>query len=556
MLSTFLTGTGIISTHLLVFHTGLLCWDSADRRSAKSVALTCRAMYNPAMNALWYKLPDIDLMVVSFPIDMWHGSDYDDSVASVGGLPSVHLNRKLSFEESARLARNLERVRIIRGRGSPYKRRFVVAPDAFELLGNALGNHSSPLFPGLREFEWDWSGYMPGSLTRVLCFLPRRLEVLGIIAGDRMHESEVLKEIRTTVAHAAELFPSLKSLHCPYNSGFELHQEFFTNIMRLPNLRTYGSSLPASTLHELRLLGRHPTLQNLTFELLQQHTVEISFQPRSLFPSLRTITMQNARSLANPISIVRSILSASLVEMNVSLPPVPLLASQLKAWLESLECHGKLQKVSLQTAPFTEALEEPETDGVVDASHLTPLLSLRYLTHVMLEPVAGLVFQLSDDTIRTLAKAWPQLETLHICSSSSVLDRRPEVTLMGLSFLAQHARRLKSVKLSVDIMRPTDRELDVLKMIPSHPLSKLELFYGLPMQDPAQIAECGEIIYGLFSTLEAFDCTCHALRLEFGGREEMWEDWEDLRGRVRGLCGLPLVTESERAAQEEYDGGW
>lgn len=89
------------------------------------------------------------------------------------------------------------------------------------------------------------------------------------------------------------------------------------------------------------------------------------------------------------------------------------------------------------------------SEGMVSIDSLRPLLSFTNLIHVRLHHPCG--FDLDDEDIKTMAKAWPQLGVLHIEKDTFPLQwARSKLTLQCLLPIAQYCTKIGSIVLYLD----------------------------------------------------------------------------------------------------------
>lgn len=146
--------------------------------------------------------------------------------------------------------------------------------------------------------------------------------------------------------------------------------------------------------------------------------------------------------------------------------------------------HASLQSLSIQLPPFA-------VPASAQLHSLAPLLCFVNLAHVDIVSPVG--FDLNDDIVSDMARAWPHLEELEL--SSLEPPSAPRVTLAGLCAIAQRCPQLELLHMAFDatIIPP-----------PAHPIYQDNLYRlsvdNSPVGTPMSVAT---FLAGIFTCLTA-----------------------------------------------------
>ncbi|KAJ7500291.1 hypothetical protein B0H11DRAFT_804258 [Mycena galericulata] len=212
-------------------------------------------------------------------------------------------------------------------------------------------------------------------------------------------------------------------------------------------------------------------------------------------------------------------------------------ASQVKDALAGIRDRVAAAPISSVDLENLSDLDQDMDDGVPLPAHtIEPLLSLRNLLQLRLcfhRPL-----DVDDDLLKTMATAWPRLQTLELIHDAGMLVPA-KVTLGGLISLALHFTELTECALLVDA---TTLSADSLTRPPGRYTSPLRRFaFGhSPITDPFRVAG---FLSDLFPELALVSSSgMHGLELE--------QAWENVNASVTVLSEVrkqermfPVLTE-------------
>lgn len=162
--------------------------------------------------------------------------------------------------------------------------------------------------------------------------------------------------------------------------------------------------------------------------------------PINGFPSLRHITLDRSNP-DSAESFLAGITTPALRTIDMTL-----------GWTDSTACATALHNFSRFRALLSLRLKTVCFDWTPSQVIFESILPCSLLTHLELEGIWGQASEITDASIRTLARALPALQELRIIESHHP-DATPNTTLYALEILAQHCPALRSLSMCLYAQR-------------------------------------------------------------------------------------------------------
>ncbi|EIW74832.1 hypothetical protein CONPUDRAFT_169777 [Coniophora puteana RWD-64-598 SS2] len=372
-----------------------------------ALATTCRTFKEPALNALWENLPEIDTLIKCLPRDAWEASVDQETRWGRPANAFVEFKRPLTPTDWTIIRRYAPRVRRLHqvsldSHRSSYTKLLVLSlapPD------------SVPLLPNLKALEW--TGMQPDTAPFVRTFLSASLESLHYGIGSTIPDTHVLASVGAfcpaikdasvfsykKISGGIEAFSLsvcrweyLQVLQCE-----ELTDDALVHIAGLPNLRELHITLtPGTPFRALRMQVQGSVFTKLAS--LDVNAADLGFV--AAFVSAFELSPANVTMLvaeeANACSDRVAAVLKALSKVGRALNHVEIAEEELY-WYYNPPAHT-----------FT------VRNSVIDMSTLRPLLGCAALRVIDLDTRCSVV--LTDAELIDLARALPLLETLSVNS--------------------------------------------------------------------------------------------------------------------------------------------
>ncbi|KAJ7732007.1 hypothetical protein B0H16DRAFT_1468813 [Mycena metata] len=369
------------------------------------LARTCTTLSAPALDVLWAFHPSIMNLLACMPSDLWN--------------EDKSLRRPILQSDWERPLQYMHRVRHLCSRGGSFPRK-IHLPALFEILRLSLP--TPHLFPNLRCLRWTID--YPNSLSLVPLLLAPG--ITSITLGTFKSTQDL-----TLLATLAARCPALMKVSIFDDTreqldGSKALSSFVCGLNHIQELSVgkldQAAFVHLANVHSLRALEIVPSSR------LTQITDE-----RPKFVALRRLTVSSTPAKAVLALICALSYSSPLHSLDIDLKPrpSPSLLEQLHAALKQHLPPSLLQDVTITTEPLSRpGLQIPEIPGIPFTT-IGHLLYFPNLRNVMLEGDFGV--DISDDAVRSMARAWPGLESLSL-----------------LLYLAEHCPKLVTLNLAVD----------------------------------------------------------------------------------------------------------
>ncbi|KAJ6501114.1 hypothetical protein C8R47DRAFT_1193465 [Mycena vitilis] len=402
-----------------------------------AIAMTCTTLKNPALNHLWRVTPLTRLLTSCMPSDLW--KDSEEGVTEnqwqiqccCNQCPTSDITRTLTLRRPIcesdwrRVHLYAPRIRELLYRSSAFPR------DTLLTLGRAF---PPSLLPNLRHLLW-WSE----SLHCAHIFLRPSLTKISF-------------DLRSTADCAVfttlgETCPKLSNI-CITLDGDLSGMDFgplSDFVAHLPRVETI--SVPWLAQDALEHLSALPTLKSLKMRGIPE--VSPAFTAAG-FLALRHLSLA-AAAPAEITRLLRMSTDVPLETLHAALDVVPSAADvhTLFTTITASVSASTLTQLHLDCCRLWETGSPDPQSNLVHPSTLVLLLCFENLTELHLTFAAG--FDLDDDTVSQMARAWPRLEDLYLAGVlPTASGTRPRTTLASLSAIARHCPRMRSLTIAFD----------------------------------------------------------------------------------------------------------
>ncbi|KAF8060217.1 hypothetical protein FPV67DRAFT_336296 [Lyophyllum atratum] len=538
---------------LEVFDILTIIFQDLDLSSLASLARTCHAFTEPALDILWYEQPTLGFLIQVMPSDLWHLKSIVLPECSSGHEDVVAFKRPLKESDWSRVEYYGKKIRRL-GWSSLRKRRAV-----HESVAEAILEYQPrrSLLPNLREalFTFDSSEPIEESDTD----------------SDACLDLDACPDLDACLV----LGPSVETIRVILNrNSFDSVTKLFSNIVQLcPQLSSFSlvSSIPSLEGATGNIAAMYTTLSNLTLEsifailcdLKSLRSLDIDFDLVSglasdlaTLPSLERLHCAHIspellaqadgfRSLRHFVfhsesweiaAAVVTSLQLPFETLDVTMKPTrpdtqenPGHMGMLMASLDHHPCLHSLLNLRLIFQPpnsdyHHEDISEP---GVLRS--LCALTSLRCINLNLNLDRLGLEGELTDSWLMDASLGWPALRSLTISNNRRNIS---QITLPGLIPLIKHCPHLHTLSIPI-LGDPVDPPL--FAGVRNDLIETLDFWYSPikyePVGSPALIANMLMTVFPRLRRVAAID----PYRL----RNSAWDDVKDLVRLAR--CGVPVA---------------
>ncbi|KAF7986685.1 hypothetical protein HWV62_20194 [Athelia sp. TMB] len=376
------------------------------------LARTCRWMYEPSMDALWYNLNDISPLLWCFPQDVWDGSKEREHCG-----------------------------------GSWFRFEAETAKEGPNLLGQIYcaldaAKPRDCLLPNLRRLHWQDNEhlsyihiFLSPSISNLSIVLPLRPTIadqsvlLALYSSPNITRFRLSVEARIRRMHPKD-FPDISHALKDFVSSWTQ-----LRVLDIPDTHFNTASL----VHVARL----PNLDDISARLGQD--IDFSCLKAPIFPALRRLNV-----FCDGVATCQALLMTSqtwaLRTLEVMLGTGYLDSEQsIESFFISLQSqlsHDALRYIGLYN------------DDAPDASnyHLLPLATLAplfsFTSLYILQISTPHSFDLTNEDLRKIAEAWAHLELL--CLGNAGWGAPSKVTPLGLATLFNKCPRLRALSIAID----------------------------------------------------------------------------------------------------------
>ncbi|KAF8157430.1 hypothetical protein K438DRAFT_1986551 [Mycena galopus ATCC 62051] len=428
------------------------------RGTLASLARVSRFFSEPALDLLWKHQCTLTHLLVCMSPDLWdmkHSGRYETYITA---------RRAIEPEDWKRFHVYARRIRTLTISDSKCHDEFDTWSPVFEML--AVSRPEEPLFPNLQHLSWTvdmrWSPYVH------LCLGPR-LESFTFGFFARATELAIIPMLPTRC-------PMLTCIKFEVLWDLDVHcRAQSLMISQLGHLReiTLGGVNQSAFEH----LSRLPTLESLQI-LNEPEFIPTCSGPRTQrFPRLRRLKFRVVSSqFIGAFLDINDNWSLTSITCIVKEPADN--ASVYAVLAAKCDHHTLVELILLDFDP-----DVLPANSRITIDLLRHLFCFGAMQRVMLAPAAG--FDLDDNNIEVIARAWPQVQFLHLRGSAF---RCPpsRVTLAGLRVLARHCENLVSLRISFNASLVPEDDHN-LALVQQRKLLSLHVDDGLVV-DPVPVA--------------------------------------------------------------------
>ncbi|KAJ7633547.1 hypothetical protein DFH06DRAFT_1437439 [Mycena polygramma] len=403
-----------------------------DAEGLATLARTCRAFQDPALDVLWYHQNTLMNLLLCLPAGLWVRKSLD---VSGRVLMNLSLSRNIVPSDWDLVRNYARRVKSLHldNQSHDLRQPYVIPFRETLRSGRAPGDY---LLPNLEKLEWDIMGTPTDFID---LFLGPKLSSISFTGYPAM----LLPTLAKRYPHLAEI--DLLSID-PATVDPPVNHEARSSLVRaLTDVRSVklGTLDSAAFMH----LGQLSTLRSLQ-AAISSTTSFTDAGERTMFSSLRTaqIDVEDANAV-QLTGLLRTWNDPPLRLFSASLDTYPS-QTELEDLYSVLGSHispDYLLLLNLQLLNSSPILQSPDTSRHPDHlfRHLFPFTNLVTLSiHVP----SG--FDLTDVTISAMASAWPNIHDLQL--EADVQIHPAQGTLRGIQALAEQCPHLQHLELAID----------------------------------------------------------------------------------------------------------
>ncbi|KIJ63295.1 hypothetical protein HYDPIDRAFT_134382 [Hydnomerulius pinastri MD-312] len=389
------------------------------RTTLLSLAQSCHALKEPALDVLWSNLGSLEPLVRCLPSRIWRRRPGYMHGPLVIERPLLTPDWQI-FRGYARRVRSLT---VLADQSATVDQSFASA-----IMGTS---ETTSLLPNLKYLYWkDQSGALP-TLLRFL--LNPRLVLLAVNCGTWHLAKEAV------ISSLGQLCPSLRYLDC---RGWDLSENDAARhgICSLQKITHLGAQSI-----DRRMLIHLSSLHSLSFldgSLEDTHAPgESSGSIITFSPKLADLYLSASTFAACKNVLQNMLFSPTLLALFVFTLGPGSISQHLPVILNSFTT--SLTSVSILIGDLA---TEDLTDGRASVSFddFAPLLPCKHLRELEVPSIC--TSSIDDDTLTRMAKSWPELTTLSF-GAEELWRTPPKITLSGLSSLLEHCPLLSSLSI-------------------------------------------------------------------------------------------------------------
>ncbi|KAJ7658620.1 hypothetical protein DFH06DRAFT_1327196 [Mycena polygramma] len=401
--------------------------DRRDQRALAALARTCTTFKDPALDYLWKSATLAQLLTSCMPSDLWTVDSTVVAAQDIGEptTPALRLLRPICDSD-------WQRVRLY----APRIKKLTSGRDAWDL--QSIFPNLSLAFPqsllhNLQDLEWhhhDWVFhyihiFLRPSLTRIAFDVTSKWDCsLFSRLGDRC--------------------PKLANISIAAEPGVDLQplSRFVACLSRAETI--YVPWLEQDALKHLSTLA---TLKSLHMDRLPEALRSVA-RTAPAFPALRHLSLDDAM-LVDMTQFLRMGLDVPLESVSLSRDSCPS-AGDMHGFLTAVATrvsHSTLTRLRLDGGGGCSSYKPNPGIYPVQPDTLVLLLCFKDLTCLHLTSALG--FDLDDDTVSRMARAWPRIESLSLAGSTPSTIR-PRTTLASLYSIARHCPHIFALTMAFD----------------------------------------------------------------------------------------------------------
>ncbi|KZT74788.1 hypothetical protein DAEQUDRAFT_807107 [Daedalea quercina L-15889] len=415
------------------------------------LARTCRAFFEPAIDALWRSLPSLALLLYLLPRDAWTVS-FEKTASR-----TLSFQRALVPSDFSRFHIYTPRVRVL---GATHGHtRWRLGTSYYKLSREALqtlyASRPTPLlFPNLRRLE-----PIP-HITSVasMLFAPHMESVALRIEPDFDEDPRALY----TLLRLPEKSPNVTRLVIKpiFTSSPLIADAVMELASALKDLTVFSMQTVPVSAAALPVLAGLPELKWLDLYIKVDLESDL---PRRLigrdakaspFHKLATLLI-SVDDMEYATELLTYVSSPRLSVLQIRCPPAPS-APRMEALFKVVSSHissRRLRRLQIDAVCPDATSESDISNRRLTNSMLLPLLNLR-LESLML---TGFLVDIDDDVLNSMAIAWPELQRLSLgVGKTWGEDYPPRATILGITPFIKHCRNIEFIgyRMQTDVFDP------------------------------------------------------------------------------------------------------
>ncbi|KAJ7218183.1 hypothetical protein C8J57DRAFT_1732272 [Mycena rebaudengoi] len=428
-------------------------YPSRDVKDLASLARTCTIFQGPALDVLWKVQRTLMNLVRCMPTDLF---DVQLHAELFGTRKRLQFRRPILATDWERPLLYAHRVKCFTSYPASFGifERVELPENIFQALNLCVP--SDHIFPNLEVLRWC---SIPSDFPYIRLFLAPKITTVDIVCPSSWHLS-----ILSTVGSKYHTLKNI-SVHIAKDMYTLESEPPVLNDSDISSLSTFvcglksAESLSLSALDQkaLQHIGRFPTLTVLCLRTLFAFS-----SPRIpdcvMFAGLRTCDLKYVE-VGPTTQLLEMCSRIPLEELSVEFKSCSrtVATDRFYAALAAGCSHSTLASLSLRN-------DEENLPGVgqnaymITSNALRTLLCFRNLKSVSITSPFG--FDLDDAALSQIARAWPNIESLDLCSifPGPAAPPRPSITLQCLHSFAQHCPYLKGLTLALNAFIIPPRE--------------------------------------------------------------------------------------------------
>ncbi|KAL0950623.1 hypothetical protein HGRIS_007415 [Hohenbuehelia grisea] len=431
--------------------------DTINFTTAISLATTCRAFMDPALNKIWHTLPEFDILLSLFPEDSWVLRDAveefvqanceDQEEIDVLQLRKEYIQEfffswPLQEADWARFRFYAPRIRSLTFDYDPFAEpERAISVSALQELSRFA---PSKILPQLNDLSWE--DPRPEILQYMGTFFTDTLTKLNIDIG--IPSPGAYDELDRIALLLPNMCPNLRILRF-----FEVTHSTLSLILSPPpaiqatsiakSLRElWVSGLERYSLKVLHEIGTLPYLARLRFPV--ERASLLPDKPTLPFTELTSLDLYSSKSGDIFAPFLDILQPRNLSELMLAVHS-PCRFPMDECLFKAIMRFSKLMRLDMWSTGWEEGLGDEEIyPSAMTILIISPLFSLKHLTVLLIE-TQTLTF--SDEAIEAIAIAFPALVELSVIRE---WHWPSEVTLNGLRSLALHCPHLAKLGIIFD----------------------------------------------------------------------------------------------------------
>ncbi|KAJ7604091.1 hypothetical protein DFH06DRAFT_1114027 [Mycena polygramma] len=447
-----------------------------------TLARTCKSFHDPALDVLWRRQNTLANVLKSLPSDVWE-ERHDVKPPQPPAVRFIKTPQLADWTRPLTYAHRIRKLTLM-----PARRRAVHDfPTSDVLAMIELCFPGGYLCPNLQDLFWSPEGNTP-AFHYIRLFLGPHITHASIQLPANVADMSPLSSLR---------YPELKSLSLKGSSDDTslIRRTLCTFASELAKIERLSlDSLDQTVLLHLSRLPRLRSLDLSKTDLDPQDFVSLVDISQDPFPALRKLSLDDT-TVESATELVNMMHDCRLDDFFMCTDIFSLQAATGKLYAALA---GHVSHITLHSMWMIEMRDElvpPPVDAiasyVITGHTLTPLFSFKNLALVHLTGPVG--FDIDDTRAWDMARAWPQIRSLTL-NSSTALHHPSSMTLHGLRAFATHCAELRRLAIAFDASTVPPFDNSPAARISQRALHALHV-EASPIGDPPSVAK---YLSGLF----------------------------------------------------------